>query len=54
MPAPRGVFALLISLLVACATVAAAMPPGLAATAPSSVPSGGLLLAEIMTGGVSA
>ncbi|MFI5258906.1 MAG: lamin tail domain-containing protein [Candidatus Limnocylindrales bacterium] len=54
MPAPRGVFALLVSLLVASATIAATMPPGLAAAATTWPPSAGLVLAEFMTGGASA
>src|ERR1035437_6828381 len=54
MPVPRGVFALLFSFMIASATVAATMPPGLAGTGPSWAPAGGLLLAEVMTGGASA
>jgi hypothetical protein len=54
MPAPRGVFALLVSFIVGSATVAAAMPPNRPAAIASWPASAGLLLAEVMTGGVSA
>ncbi|MGA3030085.1 MAG: lamin tail domain-containing protein [Candidatus Limnocylindrales bacterium] len=54
MPAPRGVFALLVSLLLATATIAATMPPGLPTATTSWPPSDGLVLAEVMTGGASA
>src|SRR5664280_423091 len=53
MPAPRGVCAVLVLVLVMSATAAAALSPGPAAAAawPSST---GLLLAEVVTGGLSA
>ena len=54
MRAPRGVFALLVPLMVASAAISATLPPGLAAADPAWPASGGLVLAEVMTGGVSA
>lgn len=53
MPAPRRVYAVLSLVLVMSASVAAALSPGLAAAAawPAST---GLLLAEVVTGGLSA
>jgi hypothetical protein len=54
MPSPRGVFVLLVSVLLMVATVAAALPPGLAAAGGAGTPSGLLVLAEVMTGGASA
>ncbi len=54
MPAPRGVFALLVSLLLATATIAATTPPSLPAATATWPPSDGLVLAEVMTGGASA
>src|SRR5450759_1383297 len=53
MPAPRRVYAVLSLVLVMSASVAAALSPGLAAAAawPAST---GLLLAEVITGGLSA
>src|ERR1035437_6030687 len=53
MPAPRGVCAVLVLVLVIAARAAPAPPPGPAAAAawPSST---GLLLAEVVTGGLSA
>ena len=54
MPAPRGVVALLASFLVAAATMAATLPLELAAAGSAWPPSSGLVLAEVMTGGVSA
>ena len=53
MPAPRGVFTLLVSLLT-FATIAAAMSPGPVAALAEWPPSGGLVVAEVMTGGASA
>ena len=53
MPAPRGVFALLTSLLATSATVAAAMPPEPAA-AIAWPASSSLVVAEVVTGGSSA
>ncbi len=54
MSAPRGVFAALVSFLVAVAAVAATVSAGYAVTPVSWPPSPGLLLAEIVTGGVFA
>ena len=54
MRAPRRVFALLVPLMVASAAISATLPPGLAAADPAWPASGGLVLAEVMTGGVSA
>lgn len=54
MPALRGVFALLASFLIASATVAATLPPAPEAAGSPWPPSGGLVLAEVMTGGASA
>jgi uncharacterized protein YdeI (BOF family) len=54
MHTPRGIFALLVSLLLAAAAVATTMPAGLAAAGATAPPSGDLVLAEVMTGGVSA
>jgi hypothetical protein len=54
MSAPRGVFAALVSFLVAVAAVAATVSAGYAVTPVSWPPSTGLVLAEIVTGGVSA
>jgi hypothetical protein len=52
MPAPRGVFALLTSLLAAAATVAATAPgPAAEVSWPAST---GLVVAEVVTGGASA
>ena len=53
MPAPRRVYAVLSLVLVMSASAAAALSPGLASAAewPSST---GLLLAEVVTGGLSA
>jgi hypothetical protein len=54
MPASRGVAVALVSLLVALAVAAATVSPGLANTTVGWPPSSGLLLAEVLTGGVSA
>ncbi len=54
MSAPRGVFAALVSFLVAVAAAAATVSAGYAVTPVPWPPSTGLLLAEIVTGGVSA
>jgi hypothetical protein len=54
MPAPRGVFAVLVTLLVASATVAAALVPGPVAALADWPPSSGLVVAEVVTGGASA
>jgi len=54
MAAPRRVSALLVSLMVACAAVSAAIPPGLAAAVAAWPPSTGLVVAEVVTGGASA
>jgi hypothetical protein len=54
MPAPRGVFALLIVFIVGFATVAASLPPGGPADYPVWPPSVGLVVAEVVTGGASA
>lgn len=54
MPAPRGVFALLVSMLVAGATMAATMPPSRPAALATWPSSGGIVLAEVLTGGASA
>jgi uncharacterized protein YdeI (BOF family) len=54
MPAPRRVSALLVSFMVVSASLAAAIPPGLAAAVAAWPASSGLVLAEVMTGGASA
>src|SRR5450759_3788842 len=54
MHTPRGIFALLVSFLLAAAAVAATMPAGLAAAGATAPPSGDMVLAEVITGGVSA
>ncbi len=54
MPAPRGVFALLVSLMVASATFAAALAPEPVAALAGWPPSSGLVVAEVVTGGASA
>ncbi|HEX7591566.1 MAG TPA: lamin tail domain-containing protein, partial [Candidatus Limnocylindrales bacterium] len=54
MPAPRGVFALLSCLLITVAAGSAGTPAGLGTPSVAWPPSGGLLLAEVMTGGASA
>jgi hypothetical protein len=54
MPAPRGVFALLVAFIVGSATMAAATPPAWPATSATWPPSSGLVVAEVMTGGASA
>lgn len=54
MPAPRGVFALLVSLLLSSASFAAALPPGAVQAAVSWPPSTGFVVAEVVTGGSSA
>src|ERR1035437_3168412 len=53
MPAPRGVCAVLVLVLVIAARAAPAPPPGPGAAAPWPS-STGLLLAEVVTGGLSA
>ena len=53
MPAPRGVVAPLALFLLAAATVVAAVPPQ-PANDVAWAPSGGLVLAEVVTGGASA
>jgi hypothetical protein len=54
MPAPRGVFAGLVSVLISVAALAATASAGYAVTPVSWPPSMGLVLAEVVTGGVSA
>ena len=54
MPAPRGVFAGLVSFLVCVAFQAATATHGYALTPVSWPPSTGLVLAEVVTGGASA
>jgi uncharacterized protein YdeI (BOF family) len=54
MPAPRGVFTLLVALTLILATFAALVPPRLDAASPGWPISNGLLVAEVVTGGVSA
>ncbi|MGA3056998.1 MAG: hypothetical protein ABSE70_03005 [Candidatus Limnocylindrales bacterium] len=54
MPAPRGVFAGLVSFLVSVAALAATVSAGYAVTPVSWPPSMGLVLAEVVTGGASA
>src|SRR6202142_1565581 len=54
MPAPRGVFALLVVFIVGAATMAATTPPVWPAAAVTWPPSRGLVVAEVVTGGVSA
>ncbi len=54
MPAPRGVFVLLVSFMIATASIASAQPPGFAAAVAAWPPSAGLVVAEVVTGGASA
>jgi uncharacterized protein YdeI (BOF family) len=54
MLAPRRVSALLFPLMVASASLAVAIPPGLVAAVAAWPPSSGLVVAEVMTGGASA
>ena len=54
MPAPRRVYAVLVSFVVASASFAAATPPRLAAADAAWPSSSGLVVAEVMTGGASA
>jgi uncharacterized protein YdeI (BOF family) len=54
MPAPRGVFAGLVSFLVSVALLAATVSPGYAATPVPWSPATGPVLAEVVTGGASA
>ena len=54
MSAPRRVSAMLVSLMIVAASLAIALPPGLAAAVATWPPSTGLVVAEVMTGGASA
>lgn len=54
MPAPRGVFTLLVAFTLVAAVCAALIPQRLAAASPSWPVSRGLVVAEVMTGGASA